>query len=229
MGKVVGRTKEEVERICDHFNIQVDNPCVILNQDTSKELLRSNKNQDIYNFFLKATQLQKIGSSLKDADALLEEAKESMLNQREQVNSLEDEMNQKKQRYENAKELATIDEKIERTQQELLWAVVADKEEHVDDEKAKLAQYTSKKEELDGEYADADEERSDLLQDKETCSQKLREAAEPLEQEAASRKALFVRNWSIHFYMSSSVDMFFPTWVSLGFVERGQGELSRAP
>ncbi|XP_022796389.1 structural maintenance of chromosomes protein 6-like [Stylophora pistillata] len=47
-GKVISTQRSEVDQIVDHFNIQVDNPVSLLNQDTSRHLLNSNDDHDLY-------------------------------------------------------------------------------------------------------------------------------------------------------------------------------------
>ncbi|KAJ8033739.1 Structural maintenance of chromosomes protein 6 [Holothuria leucospilota] len=52
-GQVVSTKREELSRILDQFNIQVDNPVAILNQDTSRNFLFSKDPRDKYKFFMK--------------------------------------------------------------------------------------------------------------------------------------------------------------------------------
>lgn len=47
-GKVVSTKREELTAILDQFNIQVDNPVAILNQDTSRNFLNSKSPHDRY-------------------------------------------------------------------------------------------------------------------------------------------------------------------------------------
>jgi uncharacterized protein YxjI len=47
-GRTVASTKDELLRILDFFNIQVDNPVSFLNQDTSRNFLHSSKSKDKY-------------------------------------------------------------------------------------------------------------------------------------------------------------------------------------
>lgn len=47
-GKVVSTKREELNHILDQFNIQVDNPVAILNQDTSRCFLHSKSATDKY-------------------------------------------------------------------------------------------------------------------------------------------------------------------------------------
>lgn len=46
--KVVETRKEEVLAICDHYSLLVDNPLVILTQETSKKFLVNSTPKDLY-------------------------------------------------------------------------------------------------------------------------------------------------------------------------------------
>uniref|UniRef100_A0AAR2IUK4 Structural maintenance of chromosomes protein 6 n=1 Tax=Pygocentrus nattereri TaxID=42514 RepID=A0AAR2IUK4_PYGNA len=59
-GHIVSTKKEELTAILDHFNIQVDNPVSILNQEMSKQFLHSKSEADKYKFFMKATLLEQM-------------------------------------------------------------------------------------------------------------------------------------------------------------------------
>ena len=48
LGAVVSTKREELAYILEHFNIQVDNPMAILNQDTSRNFLHSKSPNDKY-------------------------------------------------------------------------------------------------------------------------------------------------------------------------------------
>ncbi|UJR35462.1 hypothetical protein I4U23_028218 [Adineta vaga] len=66
-GKTVSEKKDLIETIVAHFNIQVDNPMCMLNQDTAKNFLNTKSTKEKYNFFLKATQLQKMVDDLEQS------------------------------------------------------------------------------------------------------------------------------------------------------------------
>ena len=53
-------SKDEPKRILDEFKIFVDNPLIILHQDTAKELLNVEKPENLYQFFIKGTMLDEI-------------------------------------------------------------------------------------------------------------------------------------------------------------------------
>jgi len=81
--------------IIDRFNIQVANPCAILDQDTSKSFLHNSTPKHKYEFFQKATQLEtmkqyllnieKNGSELKEKLDRKESLRPAMLKKHKQL------------------------------------------------------------------------------------------------------------------------------------------------
>lgn len=65
--KVIANKKEELAHILDQFNIQVDNPLCILNQDASRKFLQSENPKRLYKLFLRATQLQQMREDYANA------------------------------------------------------------------------------------------------------------------------------------------------------------------
>ena len=51
-GKLISQKREDLNCILDQFNIQVDNPVAILNQDTSRHFLNSKSPHDKYKVWL---------------------------------------------------------------------------------------------------------------------------------------------------------------------------------
>ncbi|KAJ8303587.1 hypothetical protein KUTeg_019983 [Tegillarca granosa] len=75
-GKVISQKREDLTTILDQFNIQVDNPVAILNQDTSRNFLNSKSPHDKYKFFLRATQLDQMVSDYRLADEQIKVTKD---------------------------------------------------------------------------------------------------------------------------------------------------------
>lgn len=59
-GKRVSERKQELDNILEFFSILVNNPICILNQEISKTFLHSNKPEDQYDLFVKATSIEQI-------------------------------------------------------------------------------------------------------------------------------------------------------------------------
>jgi hypothetical protein len=48
LGRVVSTKKEELIAIHEHFGLQMDNPLVVLTQETAKKFLNSSKPHELY-------------------------------------------------------------------------------------------------------------------------------------------------------------------------------------
>jgi chromosome segregation ATPase len=55
----VSRNKKDLDEMLDKLNIQVENPVALLDQEEAKKFL-TGKAEDKYNFFMKATELERI-------------------------------------------------------------------------------------------------------------------------------------------------------------------------
>ena len=62
--KVKSKKKADLDMMLDLFNIQVDNPVAVLDQEESKKFLMG-KPEDKYNFFCKATELERIDKQVR--------------------------------------------------------------------------------------------------------------------------------------------------------------------
>ncbi len=77
-GKEVSSRRRDLTALLDHFNIQVDNPCAVLMQDTSRQFLTDSSPRDKYKFFMVGTQLEQLKKDL----VFLRDALQHMMNTR---------------------------------------------------------------------------------------------------------------------------------------------------
>lgn len=123
-GKKVSDKKKDLQSIMEQFNIQVDNPCTVLMQDTSKMFLNSNKPERKYALFLKATQLEQmkedlegIGENLKASEAALKTKEEALQMMEERLKVLE-------QKVQALKALQKHRDKVKELRSQLAWSHV---------------------------------------------------------------------------------------------------------
>ncbi|CAH3182366.1 unnamed protein product, partial [Porites evermanni] len=130
-GKVISASRTEVDHIVDHFNIQVDNPVSLLNQDTSRHLLNSNDASDLYKFFMKATSLEQISSDYwsvmenKDIGLVLLQQKE------QNILDVRAELRRQEARFIAVKQIKNVKEQIQELKGERVWAEVIENEKAV--------------------------------------------------------------------------------------------------
>ncbi|XP_027028107.2 structural maintenance of chromosomes protein 6 [Tachysurus fulvidraco] len=130
-GHIVSTKKEELTAILDHFNIQVDNPVSILNQEMSKQFIHSKSEADKYKFFMKATLLEQMKRDyfhIKQTKAL---TRDQVERQEECLRDLRQLFLQKKEKYESLATLEKVRQSLEELQKMMAWAMVGEKEREV--------------------------------------------------------------------------------------------------
>ena len=124
------RKKADLDAMLDLFNIQVDNPVAVLDQEESKKFLRGPP-EDKYSFFCKATELERIDkhyASTRDSIEDLENDRRSIIKtlrpQKQIVEDLEAE-------WEECQKLDKLEAKVSDATVNISWAMVtAMEEEH---------------------------------------------------------------------------------------------------
>ncbi|XP_078353144.1 structural maintenance of chromosomes protein 6-like [Oculina patagonica] len=150
-GKVVSQKKDELNHILDQFNIQVDNPVSVLNQDTSRNFLNSSDPKDKYKFFLKATQLEQMST---DYQLIIEQQdiiKNTLDRKQETLPAMQHKVQQLEEKYKDIAQLKNMKEQVEDLKKERVWAEVIEAEKKLgplakeeDNQKAKLPRYEEK-------------------------------------------------------------------------------------
>ncbi|XP_029568705.1 structural maintenance of chromosomes protein 6 [Salmo trutta] len=127
-GHLVSNKKDELTAILDHFNIQVDNPVSILNQEMSKQFLHSKSEADKYKFFMKATLLEQMKRDYIHIKQTKAVTREQVERQEECLKDLKQEFLQKKERYENLSSVGKMKETLEELKKMMAWCLVREKE-----------------------------------------------------------------------------------------------------
>ncbi|CBJ48925.1 smc-like protein [Ectocarpus siliculosus] len=165
-GAVKSKEKSELTRLLDTLNIQVDNPCAVLDQENSKKFLQGSES-DKYAFFMKATDLERIhadsletGRSISTMKAGHHDAVSMLPKYQEIVRQLKLELKE----YENLRELK---EKINRLQEQTVWAHVNVFEEAVAEHEEAIKERNAEVEKGQEKIAQLGKEIEDTLASKE--------------------------------------------------------------
>uniref|UniRef100_A0A0A9ZC31 Structural maintenance of chromosomes protein 6 n=1 Tax=Lygus hesperus TaxID=30085 RepID=A0A0A9ZC31_LYGHE len=86
-GKVVSNKRMELNSILMSFNIQVNNPVSILNQDTARTFLKTATPKELYNLFRKGTLIDEIEEKLSELQTRKLPQIRSLLKRKELANS----------------------------------------------------------------------------------------------------------------------------------------------
>uniref|UniRef100_A0AAR2KYZ7 Structural maintenance of chromosomes protein 6 n=1 Tax=Pygocentrus nattereri TaxID=42514 RepID=A0AAR2KYZ7_PYGNA len=123
-GHIVSTKKEELTAILDHFNIQVDNPVSILNQEMSKQFLHSKSEADKYKFFMKATLLEQMKRDYIHIKQTKAVTRDQVERQEECLKDLRQLFLQKKEKYESLSALENMKQTLEDLKKKMAWCLV---------------------------------------------------------------------------------------------------------
>ncbi|KAG4171241.1 hypothetical protein ERO13_A12G197800v2 [Gossypium hirsutum] len=133
-GRKVASRKEDLRELVEHFNIDVENPCVIMSQDKSREFLHSGNDRDKFKFFFKATLLQQVDEllqsiikQLKDACALVDELEKL-------IRPAQLELSELQEKIENIKRVEQILQEVQLLRKKLAWSLVYDEDKRLQEQ-----------------------------------------------------------------------------------------------
>ncbi|GMF48537.1 unnamed protein product [Phytophthora fragariaefolia] len=128
---LVSKLRKDVEAMKDHLNIQTENPCALLDQDSAKLFLKGDP-KDKYKFFLQATELDKILATFSSIDEETRNIAESTLTQEKvKLAALEAAMKEKEKQWQEAQSVGEMESELADMQAQLEWVTVNEKEEQV--------------------------------------------------------------------------------------------------
>ncbi|KZV67077.1 P-loop containing nucleoside triphosphate hydrolase protein [Peniophora sp. CONT] len=130
-GQKVSSKREELSAICDHMNIQVDNPMNVLTQDAARQFLGSAHATDKYKFFLKGTQLSQLSEEYQTCMENVQRMQSIIETKRGAIDDLESAYKEASMRFKEAQTAREHRHKIDRLKKELAWAHVKTKEDEL--------------------------------------------------------------------------------------------------
>ncbi|ETO22020.1 structural maintenance of chromosomes protein, partial [Reticulomyxa filosa] len=112
---------QAVKEITEALNIRVDNPCVILKQETAKQFLTSTKDNAKFGMFMQASELQEMEEKLNETDSKLEEANNEHDKICEESKHIQFQYEQAKKRMQQIENLKKYDEQVIELRRQLQW------------------------------------------------------------------------------------------------------------
>mmetsp|Transcript_3048 Transcript_3048/g.6871 ORF Transcript_3048/g.6871 Transcript_3048/m.6871 type:complete len:1302 (+) Transcript_3048:476-4381(+) len=174
------RQRKDLDDMLDKLNIQVENPVALLDQEESKKFL-TGKSSDKYNFFMKATELERVDLSYAKT---LDEV-ESLRNTANRMNNTlqhdRDMVSELKQKYKEHQKIAKLETKQAETRAHAAWAVYKESMQEVRAEEQKMREFEDKAEQRRKKLQKAEA----MSQEDNTGGDELRERIDSLSKEAA--------------------------------------------
>jgi len=127
-GKTISTKREELDAICDHANIQVDNPMNILSQDAARQFLGSSQPEDKYSFFLRGTQLTQLAQEYELIQTNIQRMKRAIALTEDILPELERDAREANAKWRLIEQARAEQEKLDALKEELVWSQVIAKE-----------------------------------------------------------------------------------------------------
>jgi chromosome segregation ATPase len=127
-GKTVSTTYKELKQMLDQFNMQIDNPTTVMTQDVSREFLANSSASKKYQFFEKATQLEKMTDEYGKAGKVKWSFETALKTKYTKLEESEADVLEAKRVYEEAKELESMETQIGELQSKTMYAILREKQ-----------------------------------------------------------------------------------------------------
>nr|XP_061805050.1 structural maintenance of chromosomes protein 6-like [Nerophis lumbriciformis] len=137
-GQIISTKKEELESILNSFNIQVNNPLSVLNQEMSKSFLHGKGEGEKYRFFMKATQLDQIKDDLIQIKVSRKSTEEKLAKLSEYQKEVKRNYQEQEARYKNLSSINELETELEDLRKQMAWAVIGEMEKELEPIKTKL-------------------------------------------------------------------------------------------
>ncbi|KAM7499521.1 hypothetical protein LguiA_023935 [Lonicera macranthoides] len=137
-GRKVASRREDLREIVEHFNIDVENPCVIMSQDKSREFLHSGNDKDKFKFFFKATLLYQVDDLLKSIRRLLNYANELVGQLEKSIAPVLKELNELQGKIKSMEHVEEISQQVQMLKKKLAWSWVYDVDKQLEQEAARI-------------------------------------------------------------------------------------------
>ncbi|KAF9429644.1 Structural maintenance of chromosomes protein 6 [Podila epigama] len=143
-GKSISTKREELAAICDHMNIQVDNPVNVLSQDTARQFIQSSTPEDKYKFFMKGTQLTQLSQDYEIVRNCIETMQTTLKSKREVVPELYQLAKAAQARFRDMQVAAGMELKVEDLKSQVAWAQIEELEKVFREAEEDLNRYLMK-------------------------------------------------------------------------------------
>ncbi|KAF9602404.1 hypothetical protein IFM89_027533 [Coptis chinensis] len=140
-GKKVASRKEDLHELVEHFNIDVENPCVIMSQDKSREFLHSGNDKEKFKFFFKATLLQQVSDLLQDIGHQLGDANAQVDELENSIKPIEKELKELQEKIKSMEHVEEISQKLQDLRKKLAWSWVYEVDKKIEDQAANLEKW----------------------------------------------------------------------------------------
>ncbi|OLY84311.1 Structural maintenance of chromosomes protein 6 [Smittium mucronatum] len=162
---VVSIKKSELTAITDHMAIQVENPVNILSQDSSREFLSSSKPDQLYQWFLKGTQLLQLSEDLEAVRETVSIVESTIEKNQELLPEIKAKKLEWERKYRMITEARQMVQNMQEMEEKLAWIFVSEAEKTKEEQVNTISEIEGKIEKLETR-AEAERNKISILDEK---------------------------------------------------------------
>jgi chromosome segregation ATPase len=182
-------SKKDLDSMLDQLNIQVENPVAVLDQEEAKKFL-TGKAQDKYQFFAKATELERMDRSYANVVDNITELEENKKKVQDSLQSKVDMVRKLKKEWEEYQILEKLQDKVLDCRVDYGWAFYQTVQEELNQEVAKLQQFNAKREKRQAELTQAETLTNGPDQEQELMEERLQQLTDETQEAADTKRQL---------------------------------------
>ncbi|KAF9362198.1 Structural maintenance of chromosomes protein 6 [Mortierella sp. NVP85] len=161
-GKTIATKRDELSNICDHMNIQVDNPMNVLSQDTARQFLQSSTPEEKHKFFMRGTQLHQLSIDYNIVRDCIAGMQTTIVGKKEILPELHELAKAAQARFKDSQQAITLELKVESLKHQVAWAQIEDQEKNVKSTQEKLDTMLANKPKMERKRAQEEQAISEL-------------------------------------------------------------------
>ncbi|KAI1608713.1 myosin ATPase [Exophiala viscosa] len=127
-GRIISTRKSDLEDICDHMILQMENPMTVLSQDQARQFLSSSSSAEKYRLFMKGVHLEQLDQDYKIIEEQQENIHAKIEAKRPDLKDLQKKHESAKNKQELSRRYEGMLAKIREFRRQLAWAQVAAQE-----------------------------------------------------------------------------------------------------
>ncbi len=128
-GRVVSTKKSDLEDICDHMMLQIENPMAVLSQDQARQFISGSSATEKYKFFMKGVQLEQLDQDYRIIEEQIDGISAKIAKREPDLKVLKDKHERAANKLAIAEKHEGMREQLRQQRRQLTWAQVAGKEE----------------------------------------------------------------------------------------------------
>ncbi|RMD41022.1 hypothetical protein DV735_g4137, partial [Chaetothyriales sp. CBS 134920] len=189
-GKIISTKRGDLEEICDHFNLQIENPLNVLSQDQARQFISSSSPSEKYKLFLKGVLLEQLDQDYRLIEEQLDNMRPKIEAAAADTEVLEQKYNTAEARREATRKQVAWRAELTRIGRLCTWAqieeqeqLLAQHEQAVSDQLVTIAESERKLEEFQHNVVDPSKETCEVTKEAyEKASEELKQAQDELAQ-----------------------------------------------